>query len=231
MSAGCGHSHCSSSGAASPRYRRALWVALLVNLAMFAVEVLAGIESGSVSLLADAIDFAGDAANYGISLAVLAMSLGWRARAALLKGVSMALFGVFVLGKAAWAAAAGVPPEALTMGIVAMLALAANVGVALLLYAFRDGDANMRSVWLCSRNDAIGNVAVACAALGVFGTGSAWPDLAVALFMGGLALSGGVAVIRHARREIAGVASVANAPRPPAADQLAHHGRDLDRVD
>ena len=227
MSAGCGHSHCSSSGAASPRYRRALWVALLVNLAMFAVEVLAGLESGSVSLLADAIDFAGDAANYGISLAVLAMSLGWRARAALLKGVSMALFGVFVLGKAAWAAAAGVPPEALTMGIVAMLALAANVGVALLLYAFRDGDANMRSVWLCSRNDAIGNVAVACAALGVFGTGSAWPDLAVALFMGGLALSGGVAVIRHARREIA---SVTNAPRPPAADPLAHHGRDLDRV-
>lgn len=227
MSAGCGHSHCSSSGAASPRYRKALWIALIVNLAMFAVEVLAGIESGSVSLLADAVDFAGDAANYGISLAVLAMSLGWRSRAALLKGVSMALFGVFVLGKAAWAAAVGVPPEALTMGIVAMLALAANVGVALLLYAFRDGDANMRSVWLCSRNDAIGNVAVACAALGVFGTGSAWPDLAVALFMGGLALSGGVAVIRHARREIA---SVADAPRPSAADQLAHHGRDLDRV-
>ena len=205
MSAGCGHAHCSSSGAASPRYRKALVIALWVNLAMFAVEVLAGLDSGSVALLADAIDFAGDAANYGISLAVLAMSLSWRARAALLKGASMALFGVFVLGKAAWAAAAGAPPEPLTMGVVALLALAANVGVALLLYAHREGDANMRSVWLCSRNDAIGNVAVAFAALGVFGTGSAWPDLVIAVFMGGLALSAGVTVIRHARRELAGV--------------------------
>ena len=203
MSAGCGHSHCSSSAHASPRYRKALWIALVVNLAMFAVEVLAGLESGSVSLLADAIDFAGDAANYGISLAVLALGLAWRARVALLKGASMALFGAFVVGKAAWSALAGATPEPLTMGVVALLALAANVGVALLLYAFRDGDANMRSVWLCSRNDAIGNVAVALAALGVFGTGSAWPDLAVALLMGALALSGGATVIRHARHELA----------------------------
>ena len=203
MSAGCGHAHCSSSGAASPRYRKALWIALVVNLAMFVVEVLAGIESGSVSLLADAIDFAGDAANYGISLAVLALGLAWRARVALLKGASMALFGAFVIGKAAWSALAGTAPEPLTMGVVALLALAANVGVALLLYAFREGDANMRSVWLCSRNDAIGNVAVALAALGVMGTGSAWPDLIVALLMGRLALSGGTAVIRHARRELA----------------------------
>ena len=236
MSATCCHSDCSSSRAASPRYRKALWIALLVNLAMFAVEVLAGLESGSVSLLADAIDFAGDAANYGISLAVLAMGLGWRARAALLKGVSMALFGVFVLGKAAWGAVAGGAPEPLTMGIVALLALAANVGVAFLLYAFRDGDANMRSVWLCSRNDAIGNVAVACAALGVFGTGSAWPDLVVAILMGGLALSGGYAVIRHARRELINLASLADVPQasaapcPAPADQLAHHGRHIDHV-
>lgn len=203
MSAGCGHSHCSSSGAASPRYRKALWIALVVNLAMFVVEILAGLQSESVSLLADAIDFAGDAANYGISLAVLALGLAWRARVALLKGASMALFGAFVIGKAAWSALAGAAPEPLTMGVVAVLALVANVGVALLLYAFREGDANMRSVWLCSRNDAIGNVAVALAALGVFGTGSAWPDLVVALFMGGLALSGGATVIRHARHELA----------------------------
>ena len=209
MSAHCCHSNCSSTAAASPRYRRALWIALAVNLAMFAVEVLAGIESGSVSLLADAIDFASDAANYGISLAVLALSLGWRSRAALLKGVSMAAFGVFVLGQAAWSAFAGVPPEPLTMGLVAILALAANGGVALLLYAYRDGDANMRSVWLCSRNDAIGNVAVALAALGVFGTGSNWPDLAIAVLMGGLALSAGVSVIRDARRELAPQVSAA----------------------
>ena len=211
MSAGCGHSHCSSSAHASPRYRKALWIALVVNLAMFVVEVLAGLESESVSLLADAIDFAGDAANYGISLAVLALGLAWRARVALLKGASMALFGAFVVGKAAWSALAGATPEPLTMGVVALLALAANVGVALLLYAFRDGDANMRSVWLCSRNDAIGNVAVALAALGVFGTGSAWPDLAVALFMGGLALSGGTTVIRHARHELATLVDSASA--------------------
>ena len=209
MSAHCCHSNCSSTATASPRYRRALWIALAVNLAMFAVEILAGIESGSVSLLADAIDFASDAANYGISLAVLALSLAWRSRAALLKGVSMAAFGVFVLGQAAWSVLAGVPPEPLTMGLVALLALVANGGVALLLYAYRDGDANMRSVWLCSRNDAIGNVAVALAALGVFGTGSNWPDLAIAVLMGGLALSAGVSVIREARRELAPQASAA----------------------
>src|SRR5690606_21108307 len=128
-----------------------------------------------------ALDFAGDAVNYGLSLAVLGMALVWRARAALLKGISMAVYGALVLGKTAWAAQQGVPPEPIAMGLIALLALAANVGSAVLLYAFRQGDANMRSVWLCSRNDAIGNVAVAAAALGVFGTQSAWPDLAVAV--------------------------------------------------
>lgn len=183
-------------------YRRVLWIALLANAAMFAIEVAGGLQSGSVALLADAVDFAGDAANYGLSLAVLTMSLAWRARAALVKGASMAAFGVFVLGKAAWAAIAGTPPEPVTMGTIALLALAVNVAVALMLYAHREGDANMRSVWLCTRNDAIGNVAVMLAAAGVFGTGQAWPDLIVASIMGGLALTAAASVVRLARREL-----------------------------
>jgi Co/Zn/Cd efflux system component len=133
----------------------------------------------------------------------LSMALAWRSRAAMLKGTAMTVFGLFVLGKTAWAAFAGAPPEALTMGAIAVLALLANGTVALILYAHRDGDANMRSVWLCSRNDAIGNVAVMAAAAGVFGSGNAWPDLSVAVIMAGLALSSGVAVIRQARQELA----------------------------
>lgn len=197
----CGSS-CSSSGV-SPRYRKALWVALWVNTLMFGVEIAGGLTAGSVSLLADSMDFAGDAANYGISLAVLSMGLIWRARAAWVKGMTMVAFGVFVLGKTAWAVLAGIPPEPLTMGVVGLLALLANAGVALLLYTFRDGDANMRSVWLCSRNDAIGNLAVMLAAAGVFGTGHSWPDLIVALIMAGLSLSAGMSVVRLARRELA----------------------------
>ena len=192
-----------SNAAVSPRYRRALWVALILNAVMFGVEIAGGLKSGSVSLLADAVDFAGDAANYGISLAVLSMGLAWRARAALIKGVTMGAYGVLVLAKTAWAAALGVPPEPTIMGLVALLALAVNVGVAILLYTFRNGDANMRSVWLCSRNDAIGNVAVAIAALGVFGTGTAWPDLFVAGVMATLALTASVVVVRQARAELA----------------------------
>ncbi len=197
------HSHDAPSAAhASPGYRRVLWIALIVNAIMFAVELSAGFSSGSVSLLADAIDFFGDAANYGVSLAVLTMALAWRARAAFVKGLCMLGFGLFVVGKALWAARTGTPPEALTMGVISLLALAANVGVAALLYAWREGDANMRSVWLCSRNDAIGNVAVLLAALGVAGTHTAWPDLAVALGMGALALSSAYSVLRQARAEL-----------------------------
>lgn len=185
-----------------PRYRRVLWIALAVNAAMFLVELSAGFSSGSLSLIADAIDFAGDALNYGVSLAVLASALAWRARAAMLKAASMVGFGLFVLTQAVWSLWHGAPPDAPTMGVVATLALASNVGVAWLLYAFREGDANMRSVWLCSRNDAIGNVAVLLAALGVFGTGQAWPDLVVASLMAVLALHGGWQVLRQARGEL-----------------------------
>ena len=184
------------------RYRKFLWIALIVNAAMFLVEIGAGVQAGSLSLLADAVDFAGDALNYAVSLAVLASALAWRARAAMLKAVSMMGFGLYVVGAAVWSVLYGGVPQATTMGAVALLALVANVAVAWMLYAFREGDANMRSVWLCSRNDAIGNVAVFMAALGVFGTGSAWPDLAVASLMAALALHGGWTVLRQARGEL-----------------------------
>ncbi|OPF64773.1 cation transporter [Hydrogenophaga sp. H7] len=189
----------------NPAWRRALWIALVLNLAMFVVELAAGLQADSVSLLADAVDFAGDAANYGLSLAVLGMAVVWRSRAALVKGLSMTAYGLFVIGKAAWVLHSGTVPEPLTMGVVGAIALVVNTGVAVLLYTFRTGDANMRSVWLCSRNDALSNLAVMLAALGVFGTGSAWPDLVVAGVMAALALSAGVTVVREARRELAAV--------------------------
>jgi len=188
---------------APPGYRRVLWIALAVNAAMFLLEIGGGLSSGSVSLLADAIDFLGDAANYGLSLAVLSMGAVARARAAMVKAVSMLVFGAAVLGRAGWAVISGAPPEPITMGVVGLLALLSNVGVGMLLYAYREGDANMRSVWLCTRNDAIGNIAVLAAALGVLGTGTRWPDLAVAAVMGGLALSAGISVTRQVRQELA----------------------------
>ena len=186
-----------------PRYRRILWIALVLNALMFVLELAAGYRSGSVSLLADAIDFGGDALNYGVSLAVLTSNLAWRSRTAKLKAFCMIGFGVFVLAKAGWSAWHAVVPNAATMGVVGFLALLVNAGVAWMLYAFREGDANMRSVWLCSRNDALGNLAVMGAALGVAGSGTAWPDLAVALFIAALAVHGGWQVLQQARAESA----------------------------
>ena len=174
----------------------------MLNAVMFAVEFGASWSAGSVSLLADSIDFFGDAGNYAISLAVLGMAMTARSKAALFKAACMGGFGVFVLGKALWNLQGGVAPEPATMGAVGFAALAVNAGVAMMLYRFRSGDANMRSAWLCSRNDALGNVAVMLAALGVFGTGSAWPDLLVAGVMGALALSGSWTVLRQARVEL-----------------------------
>jgi Co/Zn/Cd efflux system component len=130
------------------------------------------------------------------------MGMLWRGRAAMVKGVTMTLFGFAVLGRALWVAQSGITPEPFTMGAVGLLALIANMVVAITLFKFRQGDSDMRSVWLCSRNDAIGNVAVMAAALGVFGTGTAWPDLAVATVMGLLAITAGVSVVRHARSDI-----------------------------
>lgn len=187
-----------------PRLRIVLWLALLVNAAMFATEIVAARVAGSVSLLADSIDFFGDAANYAISLAVLGMALAVRSRAAMVKAATMAAFGLVVVGKALWEAMHGETPQALTMGAVGIAALAANVGVAWMLYRYRTGDANVRSVWICSRNDVIGNVAVVLAAVGVVGTGRAWPDLIVAGIFGTLALTGAVAVFRQAWHESSG---------------------------
>ena len=201
MSAHCGHDH--PAPVAQGPYRKILWIALVVNAAMFFIEITAGVRAGSVSLLADSVDFFGDAANYGISLWVLAMSVAARARASLLKAASMAAFGVAVLGSAIWQMSTGVVPVAATMGVIGTLALLANVGVAMLLYAYRNGDSNMRSVWLCTRNDALGNVAVLLAAVGVFGTGQAWPDFLVAVMMAGLALWSAAQVLRLARAELA----------------------------
>jgi cation diffusion facilitator family transporter len=187
-------------------YRRVLWFVLALNAVMFAVELLAGLTAGSVALQADALDFLGDAANYGISLLVLGHGLGRRALAGLVKGVTMGLFGLWVLGNAAYHALAGTMPEAEVMGAVGLLAFAVNVAVAVLLFRHRHGDSDRRSVWLCSRNDAIGNIAVVLAASGVLATGTNWPDLAVALLMAGLALSAAVQVIRQAlgERRLAG---------------------------
>ncbi|MEZ5832735.1 MAG: cation transporter [Dongiaceae bacterium] len=175
---------------------------------MFAAEIVAGAAAGSASLQADALDFLGDSANYAISLGVAGLGLGWRARAALLKGWALLALGLWVIASTVWHAVAGTLPEAEWMGGIGLLALAANAGVALMLYRFRTGDSNMRSVWICSRNDAIGNLAVIAAAAGVFGTGSGWPDLAVAAIMACLGVSGGWQIVRHARSDLHAVKSV-----------------------
>jgi Co/Zn/Cd efflux system component len=188
--------------APDPRRRRMLWIALAINLAMFLGEIVAGIASGSRSLQADALDFLGDSANYAISLGVAGMALGWRSRAALLKGGTILAFGLYVLVTTVLAALGRGLPQAEMMGIVGVIALVANGGVALMLYRYRSGDANMRSVWICSRNDAIGNLAVLLAVAGVVGTGTAWPDLAVALVMAALSIWGGLQIISQARGEL-----------------------------
>lgn len=188
-----------------PRWRRALWIALGVNVAMFVFEFIAGERADSRALQADALDFLGDSANYLISLLVASMALIWRTRSAFVKGMTLLVFGTWVLATAILAAIGGAAPQPQTMGIVGTMGLVANLGVAVLLYRFRTGDANMRSVWICSRNDAIGNIAVMFAALGVFRTGQAWPDLAVAGIMASLAISGGGQILRHSLQELRGV--------------------------
>ncbi len=212
---GCCHDGCRASTGPSdtPGWRRALWIALVVNAGMFLAEIVAGAAAGSTSLQADAIDFLGDAANYAISLGVAGMALVWRARAALLKGVSLAVLGAAVLASTLWHAHTGTLPTAETMGVVGILALFANAGVALMLWRFRTGDANMRSVWICSRNDAVGNLAVVAAAAGVFGTGTAWPDLIVATIMAGLGIAGGSHIVRAALAELRETESPVAAPR------------------
>ena len=187
----------------NPRWRLILWIALIANAAMFIVEIIAGVAADSRALQADALDFFGDAANYAISLGVAGMALAWRAKAALFKAATMLAFGLWVIGYAIYGLFIGANPEPETMGVIGTLALVVNLVVALLLFRYREGDANMRSVWICSRNDAIGNLAVIAAAVGVFGTGQAWPDLLVAGIMAGLAIWGSLEVFTQARQELA----------------------------
>ena len=183
-------------------FRRVLWAVLGINAAMFLVEVGAGLAAGSASLQADALDFLGDAANYAISLLVVGMALRYRAAAALAKGASMGLFGIWVIGTVLWHAWHGTLPSAFTMGAIGAAALAANAASFGLLWRHRRGDANMMSAWICTRNDVFGNLAVLLAAAGVFGTGTGWPDVIVAAVMAALAIQGAATVIRHSRAEL-----------------------------
>ena len=190
---------------------------------MFAVELVAGVGAGSASLQADALDFLGDAANYGISLFVVGMALRYRSMAALAKGLSMGVLGVWVLGVVIWHAWHGTLPAAETMGIVGLLALVANAACFAVLWMHRAGDANMRSAWICTRNDVAGNLAVLLAAFGVFGTDTGWPDLVVAVIMASLAIQGAWMVVKHALQEIQGTAAV----NPPPSSGLASRATDI----
>jgi len=200
MAAQCCHHQPKFDGMSSG-FRRALWIVIAINAVMFAVEMTAGSLAGSQALKADALDFLGDTLTYGISLFVLGMSLRVRATAALFKGISLAAMGLWVFGATAYQVLILGVPDAPVMGIVGFLALAANMASVLVLMRYKDGDANVRSVWLCSRNDAIGNVAVMGAAGGVLLTGTAWPDLIVAGLMAGLFLWSSFQIIGQAIAE------------------------------
>ncbi|MCC7411664.1 MAG: cation transporter [Gammaproteobacteria bacterium] len=188
--------------ATNSAFRRVLWIAFLANFVMFLVELAASYIGDSLSLQADALDFFGDSTNYAISLFVLGMSIAHRARASLFKSLSMASFGLWVIGTALYRAVTDSEPDPLVMSGTAVLALGVNVGIALLLYRYRVGDSNMQSIWLCSRNDAIGNLAVIFAAAGVFASSTRWPDLAVATLIAGLNLWAALQVTRLAIQEL-----------------------------
>jgi Co/Zn/Cd efflux system component len=198
----CDHCHHDDPQRGNPAYRRVLWIVLGINAAMFALEIGAGVAAGSASLQADALDFLGDAGNYTISLFVVGMALRYRAMAAFSKGATMGIVGLWVLGITGWHAWHGTLPQAITMGVVGFTALAANAASFGLLWNHRGGDANMHSAWICTRNDVIGNLAVLLAALGVFGTGTGWPDILVAAIMASLALQGACIVLRQAWSEL-----------------------------
>jgi len=195
-----------------PYYKRRLWVVIAINAAMFAIELTAGVIAGSQALQADALDFLGDTLTYGISLAVIGMGLRVRATAALAKGVSLTLMGLWVFGTTAYHVLVLGVPRAEVMGLIGALALAANVTSVLLLLPYKDGDANVRSVWLCSRNDAVGNVAVMFAAVGVWQTVTAWPDLIVASIMAGLFLWSSTQILQQGWSEYRQAVTPATVP-------------------
>jgi len=187
----------------SRRYKQALWAVIAINGSMFVVEMAAGMQAGSQALKADALDFLGDTLTYGLSLLVIGMALTWRARAALVKGVTLGLLALWVLGSTMHRVLVLGVPDELVMGVVGVLACLANLLSVAILLRFREGDANVRSVWVCSRNDAIGNLAVVAAAFLVGATATAWPDLVVATGMAGLFLQSAVRIIQQARAELA----------------------------
>lgn len=187
---------------ASAAYKRVLWIVIGINITMFVVELAAGVTAQSMALQADALDFLGDSVTYALSLYVIGRAAKLRASVALMKGISLALMGSWVLGMSIYRVYYLGTPDEFVMGGVGMLAFAANVASALLLLKFRDGDANVRSVWLCSRNDAIGNIAVILAATGVFYTGTGWPDVIVAVIMAGLFLWSSFQIIRQSMGEL-----------------------------
>lgn len=188
----------------SADYKRRLWLVIAINAAMFVVEMGAGALAGSQALQADALDFAADATTYGISLAVIGASVRTRSTAAIAKAASLTLMGLWVLGSTAWQVLVVGVPRADVMGVVGIMALAANVASVLILMRYKDGDANVRSVWLCSRNDAIGNVAVMLAAVAVWATATKWPDLIVAAFMAGLFLYSSARILQQSLAEMRG---------------------------
>lgn len=199
MAGCCGHD--AKFDGVSDDYKRRLWIVIALNAIMFFVEMTAGHLAKSQALQADALDFAGDALTYGLSLAVIGASIKVRTNAALAKGISLFLMGAWVLGSTVYRVFYVGVPTAEIMGLVGFLALVTNLVSVLLLVRYKDGDANVRSVWLCSRNDAIGNVAVMFAALGVWGTATGWPDLIVATIMAGLFLSSAYQIVRQALAE------------------------------
>jgi Co/Zn/Cd efflux system component len=198
----CDHGCSSAAPTPDARYRRILWAALAINLGMFFVEIAASFVARSVSLQADALDFLGDAANYALALLVFGMALRWRASAALLKGGVMAAFGLWVAVSTVHHAIHATLPTASVMGTIGFLALVANVVVAALLYRYRQSDSQALSVWLCTRNDVLVNLAVIAAGAGVWVSGTAWPDIAVAAVVACLALSSAVRIMRRAWHEI-----------------------------
>lgn len=202
---GCTDCGTGTGAPSDQRFRRVLWIALVANATMFVVEAVASAVGDSMSLQADALDFLGDSANYAISLFVTGAALASRARASLFKGATMAAFGMWVLGSATYRALQGSEPDPAVMSGVGALALAVNLAVAALLFSFRNGDSNRTSIWLCSRNDAITNLAVIAAAAGVVASGSRWPDLAVAVGIAALNVSAAVQVVRLARAELRSV--------------------------
>ena len=201
MGANHGHSHDIAFDGVSPDYRRRLIAVIVINAAMFIVEMTAGAFSGSQALKADALDFFADSVTYGASLYVIGMALRTRSLVALAKGASLFLMALWVLGSTVYRVFVMGLPTAEVMGVVGFLALIANVASVVILMAYKDGDANVRSVWICSRNDAIGNVAVMVAALGVWGTATGWPDLIVAAILGGLFLNSSIKIVRQAWHE------------------------------